>query len=222
MRTRGRYLSGANRVEHDHEGSGTTGVKRRKITCFNTPDPPRKKRTCVVNARTDEFDVYIGRAVIGARNSCMTGNSPYLCPFQAPGEPLTPEQLECFHAAMVKRLTAPAPKWRTWLRRIQGLRLGCWCKPAICHGDLLAEFADKLPSEEELRAGGMSAKGLGRSIAALVRERLGIRKTPAVNGETPAAMHMKAPGAATRRKSTPLPQYTPPKKNLYGGGAPTL
>ncbi len=197
-------------------------MKPRKKTCFRTPYPPRKKCTCVVNARTHEFDVYIGHAVIGARNSCMTGNSPYLCPFQVPGEPLTPEQLDCYHAAMVKRLTAPGPRWRTWLRKIQGLRLGCWCKPGICHGDLLAKFADKLPSEEELRAGGMSAKAAGRSIAALVRERLGFRKILAANGETPAAVRMQPRAATTRRKGMPPPEYSRPEKHLYGDGAPTL
>jgi hypothetical protein len=26
---------------------------------------------------------------------------------------------------------------------LKGKRLGCWCKPLPCHGDLLAELADK-------------------------------------------------------------------------------
>jgi len=29
------------------------------------------------------------------------------------------------------------------LHEIQGKVLGCWCKPKDCHGDILAEFADK-------------------------------------------------------------------------------
>jgi hypothetical protein len=29
---------------------------------------------------------------------------------------------------------------------LAGKRIGCWCKPAACHGDVLAELADALPS----------------------------------------------------------------------------
>jgi hypothetical protein len=26
---------------------------------------------------------------------------------------------------------------------LKGKRLGCWCKPEVCHGDVLAELADR-------------------------------------------------------------------------------
>jgi hypothetical protein len=33
------------------------------------------------------------------------------------------------------------------LPELKGKRLGCWCKPGACHGDLLAEWANKgMPS----------------------------------------------------------------------------
>jgi len=45
-------------------------------------------------------------------------------------------------------------KYREWiqtqpnlladLHELKGKRLGCWCKPLACHGDVLAELADKL------------------------------------------------------------------------------
>lgn len=31
------------------------------------------------------------------------------------------------------------------LRELKGKRLGCWCKPEACHGDVLVELADSLP-----------------------------------------------------------------------------
>jgi len=44
-------------------------------------------------------------------------------------------------------------KYRRWilgqvsllrdLGEIEGKTLGCWCKPNLCHGDILAELADK-------------------------------------------------------------------------------
>jgi len=45
-------------------------------------------------------------------------------------------------------------KYRRWLltqkelldkiHTLKGKVLGCWCKPAACHGDVLAELADAL------------------------------------------------------------------------------
>ena len=33
------------------------------------------------------------------------------------------------------------------LPSLQGAVLGCWCKPALCHGDILADFCNKgIPS----------------------------------------------------------------------------
>ncbi len=30
------------------------------------------------------------------------------------------------------------------LHHLKGKTLGCWCKPQACHGDILAELADKI------------------------------------------------------------------------------
>jgi hypothetical protein len=45
-------------------------------------------------------------------------------------------------------------KYRAWimgqgelladLHELRGKRLGCWCAPQACHGDVLAELADRL------------------------------------------------------------------------------
>lgn len=44
-------------------------------------------------------------------------------------------------------------KYREWIRtqpdllaalpELKGKTLGCWCKPRACHGDVLAELADR-------------------------------------------------------------------------------
>ena len=31
------------------------------------------------------------------------------------------------------------------LRELKGQTIGCWCKPQVCHGDILARLADALP-----------------------------------------------------------------------------
>jgi hypothetical protein len=33
------------------------------------------------------------------------------------------------------------------LGELRGKVLGCWCKPALCHGDVLAEFADAVTAK---------------------------------------------------------------------------
>lgn len=84
------------------------------------------KKTTVVHCRRSPYDVYIGRP-------SKWGN-----PFKI-GEDGTRD--------MVIR------KYRNWimgqkrlmseLGELKGKRLGCWCSPSTCHGDILAELADK-------------------------------------------------------------------------------
>jgi hypothetical protein len=32
------------------------------------------------------------------------------------------------------------------LHELKGKKLGCWCKPKSCHGDILAKYADSIDS----------------------------------------------------------------------------
>lgn len=82
--------------------------------------------TTVVNARKDQFDVYIGR------------RSKW-------GNPFTMKTMTRDEAV---------ERYRAWIQRqshlladlheLQGKRLGCFCKPKLCHGDILAELANAL------------------------------------------------------------------------------
>lgn len=84
-------------------------------------------KTTVVNIRSDNYDIYIGRG-----EGCKWGNKFVI------GQ--DGDRLEVI------------AKYRTWilgqpqlladLHELRGLRLGCWCAPAICHGNILAELAD--------------------------------------------------------------------------------
>ena len=86
-----------------------------------------KVKTTVVNLKTDEYDVYIGRG-------SKWGN-----PFRI-GTDNTREEV--------------VRKYREWvldndylmesLHELVGKRLGCYCKPLLCHGDILVEFANGL------------------------------------------------------------------------------
>ncbi len=89
--------------------------------------------TTVVNRRRAAFDVYIGRpSVWGNPFSHMPDT---LAEFRVAtrGEAITRFR-EWFLAqpALVERAR----------RELKGRVLGCWCKPASCHGDVIAEILD--------------------------------------------------------------------------------
>lgn len=79
----------------------------------------------VVNKNKEEFDVYIGRGskwgnpfVIG-----MSGSRKQVINMYREYILSKPELLEDLH-------------------ELKGKRLGCYCKPLPCHGDILKELAD--------------------------------------------------------------------------------
>lgn len=98
-------------------------------------------RAEVVNRKdTDEFDVYIGRptkwgnpythlfavadsrddvTLVGSRQDAINAYTGWLFRQVIQGE-ITIKDLASLH----------------------GKRLGCWCAPLSCHGDVLAEFAE--------------------------------------------------------------------------------
>ena len=91
-------------------------------------------KTRVVNRRRERFDVYIGRP------------SPF-------GNPFSHNEGTLAQYRVATRDEAVA-HFREWFlaqpelvararRELKGKVLGCWCKPASCHGDVLAEIVDK-------------------------------------------------------------------------------
>ena len=83
-------------------------------------------KTKVVHCKREPFDVYIGRP-------SQWGN-----PFEI-GKDGTRQQVIDKYREWVK--TQPA--LMSALPTLKGKTLGCWCKPKPCHGDVLAELADK-------------------------------------------------------------------------------
>jgi hypothetical protein len=81
------------------------------------------------------YDVYIGRAV---RRRGFAG-SKWGNPF-----PLAMGTRDRVIEAYRQHLLA-SPELLAALSELKGKRLGCWCKPLACHGDVLAQMADTLP-----------------------------------------------------------------------------
>ena len=94
----------------------------------------------VVNMRTERFDVYIGRAGRGA--SGEWGN-----PFTI-GKDGTRDEVIAKHKAWLWQRMQNEPELCAKLLALDGKTLGCFCKPAACHGDTIAAAV------EWLKAGG--------------------------------------------------------------------
>jgi hypothetical protein len=83
--------------------------------------------TSVVNLRHAAYDVYIGRP-------SKWGN-----PFEI-GKDGTRAQV----VAKYREYILNNPELLKDLVELKGKRLGCWCSPQLCHGDVLVELIDKL------------------------------------------------------------------------------
>lgn len=95
--------------------------------------------TKVVHCKIEKYDVYIGRGSIW-------GN-----PFSHKDGTKAKEKVNSVEEAVAKyrEYLMSQPKLLRRLPELKGKILGCWCKTkknpnALCHGDVLAELADKL------------------------------------------------------------------------------
>jgi hypothetical protein len=87
--------------------------------------------TTVANIRNgEEFDVYIGRG----------GDSIWGNPFKIGRDGDRQEVIAKYRTYILRR-----PDLLAELPKLKGKRLGCWCAPRLCHGNVLAELADTLP-----------------------------------------------------------------------------
>jgi hypothetical protein len=97
--------------------------------------------TRVVHVRKSAFDLYIGRSF------AEFPESDWANPFKV--EPGCGRK--CVIAKYRRYLVNERPDLMARLHEVRGLTLGCWCKDENgggkpCHGDVIAELADALPS----------------------------------------------------------------------------
>lgn len=86
------------------------------------------------------YDVYIGRSI--RRRGMRLPQSKWANPF-----PLAMGSRETVIEAYRNHLLG-RPALLNALPELKGKRLGCWCSPKACHGDVLAELADALPEAQ--------------------------------------------------------------------------
>lgn len=89
-------------------------------------------QTTVVNLRKEEYDVYIGRSGKGVQSEW--GN-----PFSRADRNTNIAKFEAY--------LFESPELIRKLPELRGKRLGCFCKPKACHGDVLVKLLDTLDDE---------------------------------------------------------------------------
>ena len=99
----------------------------------------------VVNLRSSAFDVYIGRA--GHGQDGRFGN-----PFVVGRDGVRGECVEKFRAWF------HGPSKQAYEMRVRAIteiprdaKLGCFCKPNACHGDVIAEYVNSYHADAESR-----------------------------------------------------------------------
>ena len=92
--------------------------------------------TKVVNLRQEKYDVYIGRA--GRGQDGYFGNPIRLNEGDSRGA-----TIEKYRVYFYKRLENDAV-FKSRIHSLKGKVLGCFCKPAQCHGDIIKEYLDSL------------------------------------------------------------------------------
>lgn len=105
--------------------------------------------TRVVNLYKESYDWYIGRRNIRAFGMSTTFgmNGYYGNPFPLEAGASEQERIEClnkYREYFYKRLSEE-PLFKTNVEFLRDKILGCYCKPKLCHGDVIAEYLNATP-----------------------------------------------------------------------------
>ena len=93
----------------------------------------------------DGFDEYIGRAVRRAKDQRCHKRSVYANPYIVGKDGTREWCLATYEDLWRHRLASVSGQhWRSLLLALEGKRLGCWCAPKRCHGDVLVKLIEEI------------------------------------------------------------------------------
>jgi hypothetical protein len=98
--------------------------------------------TKVVNLKTSKYDVYIGRK--GKGKDGYFGNPirvGYICDVCGSKHNTPGSTIFCFEVYFRQRIKSDE-MFREMVGQLKGKRLGCFCKPEPCHGDIIKDYLD--------------------------------------------------------------------------------
>jgi hypothetical protein len=97
--------------------------------------------TTVVNLYKEPYDIYIGRQ--GKGKDGYFGNTHIIGFCKVCNKSHSREEsVEAFRIDFHKRVEADGI-FKEKLKELKGKRLGCFCKPQVCHGDVFVEYLEK-------------------------------------------------------------------------------
>ena len=92
-------------------------------------------QTTVVHNLRDEYDVYIGRAVPEHGLLASKWGNPFVMADESDAE--RERAIADYLDWVVEQ-----PELMASLEELRGQRLGCWCAPKRCHGNVLVELLE--------------------------------------------------------------------------------
>jgi hypothetical protein len=92
-------------------------------------------KTTVVHNLHDDFDVYIGREVPEHGITRSKWGNPFVLADDSDAE--RDRSIAAYREWIVTQ-----PDLMSSLDELRGRRLGCWCAPKRCHGDVLVELLE--------------------------------------------------------------------------------
>jgi hypothetical protein len=92
-------------------------------------------QTTVVHNQVDEYDIYIGRAVPEHGMDGSKWGNPFVVTNESDGE--RERVINAYRKWVVTQ-----PELMSSLEELRNQRLGCWCAPKSCHGDVLVELLE--------------------------------------------------------------------------------
>ena len=95
--------------------------------------------TIVVNSRKNKYDVYIGRPSIWGNPYTDVMNHKTLAQYIVANREEAIQKYETY----IREKLEKDPELKKELLELKGKRLGCWCKPKACHGDVLVKLIEE-------------------------------------------------------------------------------
>lgn len=100
-------------------------------------------KTKVVNKYKEDYDVYIGRGSV--YGNPYSSKESKLAQYMVETKE---EAIEKYRQMWLSRLSKNPEHTKRILLSLKGKRLGCFCKPKACHGDVLVELIELIESSE--------------------------------------------------------------------------
>ena len=117
-----------------------SSVQTRPLSAAKREKRETTMQTVVVNINKEQFDIYIGRA--GRGEDGYFGN-----PFRTGSGISREDAVQKFQKYFTERIEKDS-EFKRRVLALKGKRLGCFCKPKACHGDVIADWLNKMEEKE--------------------------------------------------------------------------